>query len=217
MMTMRTPRRVLAGLAVTAALLAGTASPAQAASVTLSSGHVDVIDVDYAAGALSVTVMDYTGTTDVERNPADVLFRVPSTAKTTVPTGSAWSFLGTGGQAWILPQSNTTGLLWPGWNTLEVPTGIFQNNRVTFKLTNVTGPAGFSVYTVLSGTPTVLFDSGNGLPDSLNVNRNVHAHANWAFDAAGTYAVTFEVTGVLASNGSTITSGAKTFTFEVLA
>ncbi|PZG01772.1 choice-of-anchor M domain-containing protein [Micromonospora deserti] len=214
---MRTPRRVLAGLTLTVALLAGAVSPAQAATVTLSSGHVDVIDVDYAAGALTVNVMDYTGTTDVERNPADVLFQVPAAAKTAVPSGSAWSFLGTGGQAWILPQSNTSGLLWAGWNTLEVPSGIFQNNRVTFKLTSVTGPAGFSVYTVSGGTPTVLLDSGNGLPDSLTVNRNIHAHANWGFDAAGTYSVTFEVTGTLAANGSTITSGAKTFTFEVLA
>ncbi|MGW3891520.1 choice-of-anchor M domain-containing protein [Micromonospora chokoriensis] len=216
MTTMRTRSRFFAGLILTAALLAGTATPVAAAPVVLSSGHVDVIDVDYAAGALSVNVLDGTGTTSVERNPADVLFRVPNTAKITVPGGSAWSFLGTGGQAWVLPQSSTGGLLWAGWNTTEVPSGIFQNNRVTFKLTSVSGPAGFSIYTVSGGTPTVLFDSGNGLPDSLNVNYNTHAHANWGFDAAGTYAVTFEVTGKLAATGATVSSGAKTFTFEVL-
>lgn len=198
------------------ALLVGTATPVAAAPVVLSSGHVDVIDVDYAAGALTVNVLDGTGTTSVERNPADVLFRVPNTGKITVPGGAAWSFLGTGGQAWVLPQSSSAGLLWGGWNTTEVPSGIFQNNRVTFKLTSVSGPAGFSVYTVSGGTPTVLFDSGNGLPDSLNVTYNTHAHANWGFDAAGTYAVTFEVTGKLASSGATVSSGAKTFTFEVL-
>jgi surface-anchored protein len=216
MSAMRTRNRVLAGLLLTAALLAGTTTPVAAAPVVLTSGHVDVIDVDYAAGALTVNVLDGTSTTDIERNPSDVLFRVPNTAKITVPGGSAWSFLGTGGQAWVLPQSSTAGLLWAGWNTTEVPTGIFQNNRVTFTLTSVSGPAGFSIYTVSGGTPTVLFDSGNGLPDSLNVNRNTHAHANWGFDAAGTYAVTFEVTGKLAANGATVTSGAKTFTFEVL-
>ncbi|MEV4765884.1 choice-of-anchor M domain-containing protein [Micromonospora chokoriensis] len=216
MKTMRTRSRFFAGLLLTTALLAGTATPVAAAPVVLSSGHVDVIDVDYAAGALSVNVLDGTGTTSVERNPADVLFRVPNTAKITVPGGSAWSFLGTGGQAWVLPQSSTAGLLWAGWNTTEVPSGVFQNNRVTFKLTSVSGPAGFSIYTVSGGTPTVLFDSGNGLPDSLNVNYNTHAHANWGFDAAGTYAVTFEVTGKLASTGATVSSGANTFTFEVL-
>ncbi|MCZ7418667.1 MULTISPECIES: choice-of-anchor M domain-containing protein [unclassified Micromonospora] len=217
MSPVRTRSRFLAGLTLTAALLAGTATPAAAAPIVLTSGHVDVIDVDYAGGALAVNVLDDTVTPSVERNPADVVLRVPTAAKLTVPGGSAWSFLGTGGQAWVLPQSNTAGLLWAGWNTTEVPSGVFQNNRVTFKLTNVSGPAGFSIYTVSGGTPTVLFDSGNGLPDSLNVNRNTHAHVNWGFDAAGTYAVTFEVTGKLASNGSTITSGPKTFTFEVLA
>ncbi|MGQ5265177.1 choice-of-anchor M domain-containing protein [Micromonospora sp. ZYX-F-536] len=216
MNVMRTRNRFLAGLLLTAALLAGTAAPVAAAPVVLSSGHVDVIDVDYAAGALTVNVLDGTGTTTVERNPADVLFRVPNTANITVPGGLAWSFLGAGGQAWVLPQSNTPGLIWAGWNTAEVPSGIFQNNRVTFKLTSVSGPAGFSIYTVSGGTPTVLFDSGNGLPDSLTVNYNTHAHANWAFDAAGTYTVTFDVTGQLASSGATVSSGAKTFTFEVL-
>ncbi|RKN38654.1 choice-of-anchor M domain-containing protein [Micromonospora endolithica] len=216
MIAMRTRSRILAGLALTAALLAGAAAPAAAVPLVLSSGHVDVIDVDYAGGALSVNLLDDTVSPSVERNPADVVLRVPNTAKLTVPGGSAWSFLGTGGQAWVLPQASTTGLLWGGWNTTEVPSGVFQNNRVTFKLTNVTGPAGFSVYTVSGGTPTVLFDSGNGLPDSLNVNRNTHAHVNWGFDAAGTYSVTFEVTGVLASNGSTISSGARTWTFDVL-
>ncbi|MBQ0988598.1 choice-of-anchor M domain-containing protein [Micromonospora sp. PSH03] len=216
MNAMRTRNRFFAGLIMTTALLVGTATPVAAAPVVLSSGHVDVIDVDYAAGALTVNVLDGTGTTSVERNPADVLFRVPNTGKITVPGGAAWSFLGTGGQAWVLPQSSSAGLLWAGWNTTEVPSGIFQNNRVTFKLTSVSGPAGFSIYTVSGGTPTVLFDSGNGLPDSLNVTYNTHAHANWGFDAAGTYAVTFEVTGKLASSGATVSSGAKTFTFEVL-
>ncbi|MEU6208183.1 choice-of-anchor M domain-containing protein [Micromonospora musae] len=215
MSTMRTRNRFFTGLILTAALLAGTATSAVAAPVVLSSGHVDVIDVDYADGALTVDVLDGTGTTDVERDPADVLFRVPDTAKITVPGGSAWSFLGAGGQAWVLPQASAAGLLYAGWNTTEVPNGVFQNNRVTFKLTNVSGPAGFSVYTVSGGAPTVLFDSGDGLPDSLNVNRNVHAHVNWGFDAAGTYAVTFEITGKLAATGATVSS-TKTFTFEVL-
>ncbi|MFI6265048.1 choice-of-anchor M domain-containing protein [Micromonospora sp. NPDC051006] len=216
MINVRIRHRFLAGTALVAALLAGTAGPATAAPVVLSSGHVDIIDVDYAAGALTVDVLDGTGTTDVERQPGDVVFQVPHAASTAVPSGSAWSFLGTGGQAWVLPQSNTAGLLWAGWNTTDVPSGVLQNNQLTFKLTSFAGPASFSIYTVSGGIPTVLFDSGNGLPDSLNVSRNTHAHVNWGFDAAGTYTVSFEVTGQLAATGSTISSGTKTFTFQVL-
>jgi surface-anchored protein len=208
--------RTAVATTLAAALVAAVSAPAQAAPIVLTSGHVDVIDVDYAAGALTVNVLDGTGGTAVERNPADVILQVPAAAKVTVPSGSAWSFLGTGGQAWVLPQSQNPSLLWAGWNTAEVPAGVLQGDSVQFNLTSVTGPAGFSIYTVSLGTPTVLFDSGNGLPDTRTVSYQSHAHANWGFDAAGTYQVTFEVTGNLASTGARISSGAKTFTFEVL-
>jgi surface-anchored protein len=46
--------------------------------------------------------------------------------------------------------------------------------------------------------------------------RLAHAHANWGFDAAGTYTITFSITGTLVGGG-TISSGAKQFTFQVLA
>jgi surface-anchored protein len=214
---MRIRTRLLAPVAVAAALVGAlTAAPAQAVPVTLTSGHVDVLDVDYVSGALVLRVLDGTGATDVERNPADVIFQVPVAAKTTgVPNTPAWSFLGTGGTAWILPQNQTSGLLWPGWNTSEVPAGVFVGDKVTFNLTAVSGPAGFSIYTAAGGTPTVLFDSGNGLPDTLDVTRLTHAHANFGFDAAGTYTVTFNVTGTLVGGGS-ISSGSKQFTFQVL-
>jgi surface-anchored protein len=214
---MRIRTRLLAPVAVAAALMGAlTAAPAQAVPITLTSGHVDVLDVDYVSGALVLRVLDGTGATDVERNPADVIFQVPVAARTTsVPNTPAWSFLGTGGTAWILPQNQTSGLLWAGWNTTEVPAGVFVGDKVTFNLTAVSGPAGFSIYTAAGGTPTVLFDSGNGLPDTLDVARLAHAHANFGFDAAGTYTVTFNVTGALVGGGS-ISSGSKQFTFQVL-
>ncbi len=72
-----------------------------------------------------------------------------------------------------------------------------------------------SVYTTSSlGSPTVWFDSGNGLPDTRAIAINTHAHANWAFEAAGTYTVTFEATATTAG-GTAITTGQKTYTFTV--
>jgi surface-anchored protein len=214
---MRIRTKLLAPVVMAAALASMlVAAPAHADPITLTSGHVDVLDVDYVSGALVLRVLDGTGATDVERNPADVIFQVPVAAKTTsVPGTPAWSFLGTGGTAWILPQNQTSGLLWPGWNTTEVPAGVFVGDKVTFNLTAVSGPAGFSIYTAAGGTPTVLFDSGNGLPDTLDVARLAHAHANFGFDAAGTYTVTFNVTGTLVGGGS-ISSGSKQFAFQVL-
>ncbi|GIF17064.1 choice-of-anchor M domain-containing protein [Actinoplanes teichomyceticus] len=209
--------RAVAAVAAALALTVSAATPAQAAPVTLTSGHVDVLDVDYTAGALTLSVNDGTGGAEIERDPADVVLQVPATAKVTVPGGSAWSFLGEAGStAWVLPQSSTSGLIWAGWNTLEIPSGVLQGNTVSFRLTGVSGPGAVSVYTVSAGTPAKLFDSGDGLPDSLTVARNLHAHANWAFTRPGTYTATFAVTGRLASNGATVSTGAKTYTFTVL-
>ncbi|MFI9616503.1 choice-of-anchor M domain-containing protein [Streptomyces sp. NPDC052023] len=209
-------RRAVGVLAGAAAFLLTVAGPAEAAPVTLTKGHVDVLDVDYASGALTLDLRDETNGTAVDRAPAEVTLSVPKGAKiTNVPTTAPWQFLGTGGTAWVLPQSNVSGLLYAGWSTEGIPSGTFTNNKVTFTLTGVTGPAGFSVYTAAAGTPTVLFDSGNGLPDALSVNTGAHTHANWGFDAAGTYKVTFSVSGVLASTGQTVSTGSKTYTFQV--
>ncbi|WP_030461245.1 choice-of-anchor M domain-containing protein [Kitasatospora sp. NRRL B-11411] len=214
---MRAPTKALGSLLLAAALVAGVSTTANATTVTLSSGHVDVLDIDYSGGALTLDLLDSTTATAVDRAPSDVVLDVPLAAKhTNVPTTPAWSFLGTGGTAWILPQSQTAGLLWPGWNATDVPAGVFQNNQVKFELTAVSGPAGFSIYTAAGSTPTKLADSDDGLPDSVTVAAGSHTHANWGFDAAGTYLVTFKVSGVLASNGQTVSSAPQQYTFHVL-
>lgn len=208
----------LAAALTTLALVALTPAAAHAAPVTLTTGHVDVLDIDYTGGALSLDVLDGTGATGVERAPADVILEVPAAAKVTVPSGSSWSFLGApGGTAWVLPQSQNSALLFAGWNTLDVPASAVQAGSLSLKLTSVAGPGRFSVYTTGAfGTPTKLFDSGDGLPDTRAVAAATHAHANWGFTAAGSYTATFEVTATLASTGATITTGAQPFTFTVL-
>ncbi|WP_460526570.1 TIGR03769 domain-containing protein [Flindersiella endophytica] len=43
---------------------------------------------------------------------------------------------------------------------------------------------------------------------------NTHAHANWAFEAAGTYAAVFQATATKA-DGTAVTTGQQTYTFTV--
>ncbi|MBB4908712.1 choice-of-anchor M domain-containing protein [Actinophytocola algeriensis] len=202
-------------MTVAAAVVVGAAGPASAATV-LSTGHVDVVDVDYAGGALTVRLLDGTVSPAVERDPADVELRVLSGAKTTVPNNAAYSFLGTpGSTVWILPQTQNASLLWPGWNSTDVAGGVFQSNTLRFRLTGVTGGQ-FAIYTTSLGNPTVLFNSRDGLPDSRSLATGAHAHANWAFSNAGTYTITFEVSGVLAASGATVSDQAS-YTFTVQA
>lgn len=207
---MRLTRNPLAAMGVVAAILVGTAGTASADPV--SSGHVDVVDVDYASGALTVQLLDSAG---VERDPASVELVVLPTARTTVPNNTAYGFLGAPGDpVWILPQTQNASLLWPGWNSTDVPAGVFQSNTLRFTLTGVTGGE-LAIYTTSLGGPTVLFDSGDGLPDTRPVATGSHAHANWAFGNAGTYTVTFQVSGTL-TNGTTISDEAS-YTFIVQA
>ncbi|ONI88744.1 hypothetical protein ALI22I_17270 [Saccharothrix sp. ALI-22-I] len=207
---MRTRTLAATAFAATVALLLpGTANAA------ISQGHVDALDIDWTGSALTLDIRDATVTPAVDRDPSTVVLDAVSASKTTVPSNSAYSFLGSpGSTVWVLPQSQVSNILWPGINTQGVPSGVLLNNAVTAKLISVSGPAHFSVYTTSLGTPTVWFDSGNGTPDSRNIAINTHAHANWAFEAAGTYTVVFEVTATLAAGG-TVTTGQKTYTFTV--
>ncbi|GAA1555862.1 hypothetical protein GCM10009804_10910 [Kribbella hippodromi] len=208
-------RRLAGSLIAGLAALVLTVAPAQAAT-TISSGHVDAIDVDWTGSALTLDLKDGTVTPAVDRNPADVVLNAVSTSKTTVPSNSAYAFLGTpGSPVWILPQTQASGIVWPGFSTEDVPSGVLSGNAVTVKLVSVAGPADVSVYTTNAlGTPTVWFDSGNGLPDTRSIPVSTHSHANWAFEAAGTYTVVFEVTATT-SGGTAISTGQKTYTFTV--
>lgn len=206
-------RLAAAALATGLALLTtGTAH----AAVTLSSGHVDVIDVDWTGSALTLDLRDGTTSPAVDRDPSTVTLDAVPASKSTVPSGSAYSFLGAPGSTfWVLPQNQVGGILWPGLDTGGVPSGVLLNNTMTVKLVSLTGPADFSVYTTgFGGAPTVWFDSGNGLPDSRALAINSHAHANWAFEAAGTYTAVFEVTATKAAGGA-VTTGQKSYTFTV--
>ena len=207
--------RVFAGAATAALITLLSVAPAHAAT-TISQGHVDAVDVDWTGSALTLDVRDSTVTPAVDRNPADVVLNAVSASKTTVPSNSAYAFLGTAGSpVWILPQTQVSNIVWPGFNTEGVPSGALQGNSVTVRLVSASGPADVSVYTTSSlGSPTVWFDSGNGLPDTRAFAINTHAHANWAFEAAGTYTVVLEVTGTT-SAGTAVTTGQKTYTFTV--
>ncbi|MBP2337274.1 surface-anchored protein [Saccharothrix coeruleofusca] len=199
-------------VAALALLPTGTAH----AATTLSSGHVDVIDVDWTGSALTLDLRDGTASPAVDRDPSAVTLNAVPASKSTVPSSSAYAFLGAPGSTfWVLPQSQVNGVLWPGFDTAGVPTGVLLNNSLTVKLVSVTGPADFSVYTTgFGGSVSVWFDSGNGLPDSRALAIGGHAHANWAFEAAGTYTATFEVTATGATGGA-LTSGLKSYTFTV--
>jgi surface-anchored protein len=212
---MRTRSRAL--LAGALVLTLGIGVPAHAAApVTLDKGHVDVVDVEYADGGFELHIHD--DGQDTEYDPADVLLRVPAAARAAVPDDPAYAFLGTPGRhVWILPQVQDPDLLFAGLSTEELPAGVFAGDHVTLTLCAVSGPGKVSVFTTDAvGSPDIVFNSRDGVPDATTLAVGGHQHANWGFTAAGTYRVTFHVSARLAANNQVVTSAPTTVTFRVL-
>ncbi|MEU6497275.1 choice-of-anchor M domain-containing protein [Streptomyces sp. NPDC046984] len=213
-----TSLRILIGAtAVTGVLMTG--GPAQAACpVPLEHGHVDVVGLAYEDGSLEIAVHDESGEEEVEYAPEDVLLRALPGAQTTIPADPAYAFLGTSGNpVWILPEVQNPDLLWAGFGAEELESGVLQNDEVDVSFLSVKGPGRLAVYTddVFGEPETVLVNSGDGLPDTVDLRAGDHTHANWAFSKAGTYTVKVKAAAHLASDGSPVSSRTVTYTFEV--
>ncbi|MCX2180783.1 TIGR03773 family transporter-associated surface protein [Streptomyces sp. SKN60] len=202
-------------LAVTrAAAPASTRARAATQKKVLQEGHVDIA-ARVVDGKLQIQVKDGTvaGKT-TWREPSSVELHVRPAAKKQIPAGNAFSFLGKSGEpVWLLDQVQQEGLLWPGWSTDNVEAGALKGG-VKFALTKAEGPGSFALYTYdgLSGA-NVLFNSRDGVPDTIDVPANTHAHGGWAFGGEGVHRLTVSMTGTLA-NGSASTD-TETLTFVV--
>lgn len=197
------------------ACLSTTAAPAGAA-VVLDDGHVDY-GARIIAGELQSQIKDGTKTgPPVWREPAEVLFSLGPGAQTTLPQKSKFGFLGPPGTTlWMIPQVQRAGVLWAGWNTEEIsPAQV--SGEVSWGLEAVEGPGRVAVFqTGAFGDPDVIFDSGDGLPDSRAIPLGTHAHGNWAFTAAGDYRLTFTMSAERAGGG--ITADTETLAVRVQA
>ena len=212
---MRKPYRVvLPTVAVLA--LSGLSVPADAAPrVVLDQGHVDVIGIAFENGAFDVHVHDEAH--GVEYAPSEVQLVAKPGSEIAVPDDPAYGFLGAPGtSAWVLPQVQDPDLLWPGIGSEEIAPGVFSNDSLKVDVVGVSGPADVSIFTTDAfGAPTVLVDSGNGLPDRISTTAGGHLHANWAFEAAGNYQIKVRVSGTLAATGKRVTSAVATYCFKV--
>jgi surface-anchored protein len=215
---MRGLSRILVLSAAVVAALAGGVLPAHAA-VTLDDGHVDGAFVKYVSPNLQLWVGDHTSGSAVERAPADVILRAKPESESTVPASPNPTCLGTPqSPVWILPQVENTSLLWLGWSAASIGSGVVDGNQVTLRLKSVSPPGGVGtlcVYSKIGLSTTKIFDSSDGLPDSvaIPVGATGHRHVNWAFTASGTWTVVFEVTAAV--GGVAKSSGDKTYTFSI--
>ncbi|MER7890123.1 choice-of-anchor M domain-containing protein [Micromonospora sp. NPDC094482] len=207
---------LITGAVLAASVVLAPATASAADRAVLSKGHTDAVDVHYDDGRLSLEVHDDTVNPAVTRDPADVTFQVLPQAATPVPDDPRFTFLGpAGSQIWLLPMTQDPDLLWPGWNTTTLDSGVFVGDKVRLSLVDVSGPGEVSLFMQdVFGGPLVKFHSSDGLPDALDVPVHTHAHANWAFTAEGSYTLRFQADATL-TDGTGISSGPVDYSFVV--
>lgn len=198
------------------AALFAASLPATAQTI-LSTEHVDV-GVNYEDGAWDLHLHDETN--DVEYEPGDAILQINGTTRTTVSSDPLFNFLGVpGSDLWLLPNTQTPGLLFLGFGAEELGSGIFVNDTFSLHLTEVSGPGQFAVFDFNPlGEPQVLMNSadGFGANDVFNGVPGSHSDVNWAFSAPGVYTVSFEASGTLADGNVFTRSGPVAYTFQVV-
>ena len=185
-------------VALVATLLTAPASPGLAAPdgerVVLTTGHADIgpraID-----GAWRVQVRDDTTRPPTWRDADDVVVHALDAARTTVPEGQAYTFLGApGAPVWVLPQVQRPDVVWLGWNTQDPSVATAIRREMTWRIHRVDGPGAFVLFlTGNFGAPQVVFDSRTPFPQDSGVEANTHVHGNWVFTEPGTYLVDVEM------------------------
>jgi len=193
---------------------------------TLNRRPARTIDNYYEQGHGDIEIVYADGEWDahVERGPVfapdEVLIYGNETALRTTPVGPQWAFLGAGVQSYYWPQSGSAnpdvpelGISGEGMQSGALASYFNSDPRVNaagawvrFQVVGVRGPAGanFSIYSSGDVAPTVWVATSDGLTaeDSVYFLEGSHNHFNFAFTAAGLYAVDVVASGFRDTNGN---------------
>ena len=181
--------------------------PVASGRIEISAGHVDM-GPRFNNGKFELMLHDDHGETPVWRNLDEVIYRGSDKAILEVPNDPRYSFVGApaGSKVYVIPQTETKGVIWPGWNTQDPQLVSKLNRGVNLTLEQVSGPGTFSLYLENGNfsAPQVLWSSTKSEPQKLWVEKNTHTHANWVFTAPGEYLLKVTASAEL-SDGSTVT------------
>ncbi|WP_406423087.1 choice-of-anchor M domain-containing protein [Streptomyces sp. NBC_00873] len=218
-----TPRSVRAAtLAVALSLL--TAAPLAYAAdtppreapagerVVLNGGHLDLA-ARLRNGRLEFRIKDGTvAGAPVWREPSDVLLHFDPRHEIVIPpredVPQFEGFGEPGSSLWVDKDFEVEeGLLWPGWNTLEIlPADVSGGVKVTFP--KIEAPGRF-VLGQWEDDPElgmrigVTVDGAKTEPGAVDLPAFTHAHPLWIFNAEGVYRITMQMTATLPS-GATV-------------
>lgn len=180
--------------------------PVASGRTEISAGHVDM-GPRFNNGKFELMLHDDHGETPVWRSLDEVIYRGSDKAILEVPNDPRYSFVGApaGSKVYVIPQTETKGVIWPGWNTQDPQLVSKLNRGVNLTLEQVSGPGTFSLYLENGNfsAPQVLWSSTKSEPQKLWVEKNTHTHANWVFTTPGEYLLKVTASAEL-SDGSTV-------------
>lgn len=157
--------------------------------LNLHRGHVDIAPI-HEDGELHLGIKDETNLYHIGaiwRKPSDVFFTVPKQVKTTVNKDIP-HFGKKGSAAYVLPETQRTGVVWPGISTEDAYKDTKKN--YTFTFTPVKAPKDGEWLAYLAdqtGLDQRL--AGSDGTHSYTTEGPDHMHLNWAFNKPGTYEV----------------------------
>lgn len=209
---------VLALALPTAVAVLTTPAAADDFVLELDHGHVDAFALTQSEGALRVRLQEDVTGSHVLHDPAEVLLRVTDQARYTLPdpVPPSLSFVGgAGSTVYLLPQTQDSRLIWPGWST-ERLSGTDFRSPMRLHIDRVDGPGRVLLWQTgaFGASRSVLESAGYALPGVIPVDVPAHVHANWAFTAPGRYVLTVRASGTR-TDGTRATSDPVTYTFHV--
>ncbi|CAB0848552.1 membrane protein [Corynebacterium diphtheriae] len=174
---------------------------AYAQSLVLETGHIDAFNVTANGSDLSLSLKEDVTGQHVTHDPADVLLVVKEAAK----NADVAKVAEIGKEGYLLPMSQDSNLIWPGWDTQGVREAGFSAIDINFK--KVAGPGDVYMFKTGSfgGTESLLADGNYELTSGSSIHQDPpsHVHTNWVFTEPGTYTMCVQATG----NGSSSNVG----------
>lgn len=157
--------------------------------LNLHRGHVDIAPI-HEQGDLHLGIKDETNLYHIGaiwRKPSDVFFTVPKQVKT-ILNKDIPHFGKKGSAAYVLPETQRTGVVWPGLSTEDAYKDTKKN--YTFTFTPVSAPKD-GEWLAYQADQTGLDQrlAGSDGTHSYTTETAEHMHLNWAFNKPGTYEV----------------------------
>jgi surface-anchored protein len=115
----------------------------------------------------------------------------------------------------VLPLTQDSTLIWPGWDTNGVKTGPFTD--VSIHITSVSGPGAVFLYSQdsMGHLKSLFTDGGYQFPNTIREETPAHTHAQWTFTQKGIYVLKAYAEARNPQTGVTIKTATVPYVFQV--